>query len=146
MRPIFVMALMCLLVSGFAGCGENIGLRGKVTFSDTKEPLPCGEIHFTTESFLARAAIQPDGTYTVGTEKQGDGLPPGTYQIVIVNAVKGGEEPTEPATMDSRGMPASTPAKQLIDPKYKNKETSGLTLTVDKSTKVFDFAVDRFKQ
>ena len=145
MRPVYLLIFVCLIVSGFTGCGENARLRGKVTFSDTQEPLTCGEIHFSTPTFLARATIQPDGTYTVGSLKESDGLPPGTYSIAIVNAVEEKRSMTDQVTIGPRGLGQTVPEKLLIDPKYKKKETSGLSVTVDKSTKVFDFQVDRFE-
>ena len=145
MRPIRFVVIACMIAFCIIGCGDNVRLRGKVTFSDTHEPLTCGEIHFSTASFLARATIQPDGTYTVGTMNESDGLPPGEYSIAIVNAVEEKQSLGSPATIGPRGLGQTVPEKLLIDPKYKNKATSGLSITVDKSGKVFDFEVDRFQ-
>ena len=142
-RPFF-LTFALLIVCCLLGCGENVRLRGKVTFSDTHEPLTAGEIHFSTPTFLARATIQPDGTYTVGTMKDSDGLPPGTYSIAIVNAVAVKRSITDQPMIGPRGLGQTVPEQLLIDPKYKNKETSGLSVTVDQSGKVFDFEVDRF--
>lgn len=144
MRPLYYLIFACLIVSCMLGCGENVRLRGKVTYSDTHEPLTCGEIHFSTASFLARANIQPDGTYTVGSMKESDGLPPGTYSIAIVNAVEEKRSMTDQVVIGPRGLGQAKPEKPLIDAKYKNKATSGLTVTVDKSGKVFDIEVDRY--
>ena len=144
MRLAFFLTVVCLIVSCLFGCGENVRLRGKVTFSDTQEPLTCGEIHFSTPTFLARATIQPDGTYSVGSMKESDGLPPGTYSIAIVNAVEEQWSLTDQPTIGPRGLGQTVPEKLLIDPKYKNKATSGLSVTVDQSSRVFDFEVDRF--
>ena len=146
MRPFFALILVCLIVPGLSGCGgDNVRLRGKVTFSDTHEPLTCGEIHFSTPAFLARATIQSDGTYTVGSMQESDGLPPGTYAIAIVNAVAEKRSLTDQPVIGPRGLGKTMPEQLLIDPKYKNKETSGLAITIDKSGKVFNFEVDRFK-
>jgi hypothetical protein len=35
--------------------------------------------------------------------------------------------------------------EELIDMKYGRPDTSGITVNVDASTKVFDFQVDRFR-
>ena len=137
--------VVCLIIPLIIGCGDNVSLRGKVTFSDTHEPLTCGEIQFSTATFLARATIQPDGTYSVGSLKQEDGLPSGTYGVAIVNAVAEKWSITDRPEVGSRGLGQSKPEQLLIDPKYKNKATSGLTVTVDGSGKIFDFEVDRFK-
>jgi len=149
MRSFIVLTLACLIVSCFLGCGDgNVRLGGKVTFSDTQEPLTRGEIHFSTPTFLARAIIQPDGTYTVGSLKEADGLPPGTYAIAVVHTMEGSgalASMVEQTVLDSRGLARTIAETPLIDPKYNNKETSGLSVTVDKSTKVFNFEVDRFQ-
>ncbi|MDR1290581.1 MAG: hypothetical protein LBK06_05210 [Planctomycetaceae bacterium] len=134
---------VCLLVCFcFAGCGKNVALNGKVTFSDTHEPLTVGEIHFSTPTFFARATIRPDGTYVAGLEKVGNGLPPGTYSVTIMYA-----EITPPENQQQEigadGFPKPVQPKLLIHPKYKQKETSGLTVTVDKGGGVFNFEVDR---
>jgi hypothetical protein len=134
---VFLLAYSC-----FIGCGQNVGLRGKVTFSDTHEPLPKGEIHFSTPTFLARATIHPDGTYLAGSEKVGNGLPPGTYTVTIMYAEESPPENQQPE-IGRNGLPKPIQSKPLIHPKYKRKETSGLTVTVDKSSGVFNFEVDR---
>ncbi|MDR1491483.1 MAG: hypothetical protein LBT05_01985 [Planctomycetaceae bacterium] len=136
---VFLFACFCL---SFIGCGDNVGLRGKVTFSDTHEPLTIGEIHFSTPTFLARAAIRPDGTYVAGSEKVGNGLPPGTYAVTIMYAEEAPPENQQPE-IGRNGLPKPIQPKSLIHPKYKRKETSGLTVTVDQSGGVFDFEVDR---
>ena len=143
-RPFF-LTFALLIVSGLLGCSESVRLRGKVTFSDTHEPLTAGEIHFLTPTFLARATIQPDGTYTVGSMKDSDGLPPGTYSIAIVNAVAVKKSITDQPTIGPSGLGQTVPEQLLIDPKYKDKTTSGLSVTVDKSNNVFNFEVDRFQ-
>ena len=145
MRPYFCLTLTCLAVFCSFGCGDHVRLRGKVTFSDTQEPLTAGEIHFSTPTFLARATIQPDGTYAVGSQKETDGLPPGTYAISIANAVEERRSITDQPMIGARGLAQAVPEKLLIDPKYKRKETSGLSVTVDNSNKVFNFEVDRFQ-
>ena len=144
MRPYFLLTFTCLFSFCLLGCGDNVRLRGTVTFSDNQEPLTVGEIHFSTPTFLARATIQPDGTYTVGSEREGDGLPPGTYAITIVNAVEGRWTMTDRPDVDARGLAHVAPERPLIHPRYRNRETSGLSVTVDGSSRVFDFQVDRF--
>jgi len=135
MRSIVILTFVSLTICCLIGCGDNVRLRGKVVFSDTQEPLTCGEIHFSTPSFLARAIVQPDGTYSVGSLKDSDGLPPGTYSIAIVNAVEGKQSMLDQPMIDSRGLGHMEPEKLLIDPKYKNK---GASIT-DRRTMVASF-------
>lgn len=139
-KSYFMFLLICIC---FMGCSKNVGLRGKVTFSDTHEPLTVGEIHFSTPTFLARATIRPDGTYVVGSEEIANGLPPGTYAITIMYAEIQPETKTPQQVTGVNDLPKQIQPRLLIHPKYKRKETSGLTVTVEKSGGIFDFEVDR---
>ena len=113
------------------GCGQT-PLKGTVTFEDG-QPLITGMVVFDDASSLSRAPIQPDGTFVVGTNKAKDGIPPGTYRVYISGAVEMLDNP------EGRFPPPSRP---LIHPKYTSAETSGLSITVDKSTKKWDITVE----
>jgi hypothetical protein len=128
----FIIAL-CIFA---AGCGKNVPLSGKVTFSDDGSPVPSGLVILDDGQHAARAPIQADGKFVVGFEKESNGLPPGTYGVSVV-AVK---------ILDNPDNVYPPPQEELIDLKYNNKDTSGLSITVDKSTKKFDISVDRFKK
>jgi hypothetical protein len=134
-KILFFVMILCLCI----GCSDKVGLKGKVTFSDNDEPLPCGEIGFSTPTFFARGTIQPDGSYIVGSESVTDGLPPGDYNVTVTAFV----EDRNP-TMGKNGMPVDN-SKHLVDQKYSSQTTSGLKATVDSSTKVLNFKVDRAK-
>lgn len=121
-----ILSGLLILLIVAAGCGDHVGLHGKVTFSDTGEPVPTGEIIFSTPTFMSQASIKPDGTFIVGTYKENDGLPPGDYDVMITAINEG--------------------AENLIDPKYAERATSGLKAEVDASTKKLDFVVDRLKK
>ena len=123
-----------LLVLALVGCGNNASLKGKVLFSDDKSPVPTGTVCFEKDNFLARGILKPDGTYVVSSLKQGDGLPPGTYRVYISDADK-------PIGEDSGG---TTIYESLIDEKFANVNTSGITIDVTPSTKSFEFEVDRY--
>ncbi|MDR2757737.1 MAG: carboxypeptidase-like regulatory domain-containing protein [Planctomycetaceae bacterium] len=119
MQRFFVLFFVLLTL----GCSGNVGLTGRVVFSDNEEPLPNGMVTFVQPTFQARGFISADGRYTVGSLKETDGLPPGTYQVCVF-CTNADEIP-------------------LIDPKYAYANQSGLTVTVDASTKTFDIKVDR---
>jgi hypothetical protein len=127
----FGLSVMLLL---FAGCGNKVGLRGKVTFSDDGKPLHIGTVCFETDTYLARGTLQPNGTYVVGSISDRDGLPPGIYRVFIDGAEK-------EIGRDGGGVPIMEP---LIDTKFASGSTSGLSLNVTGSTKTFDFKVDRY--
>jgi hypothetical protein len=123
------LVLPCLA----AGCGQSDGLdklmpvKGKVVF--TGRPISAGNVRAViltpdrgkgnTTEHEPRAWIDQDGNYEVFTTPKRAGAPPGDYKV----AVQIMESP-----MNTRDM--YTPPKWLIDAKYGNCETSGLTLHV----------------
>ena len=135
---IFCFLLFAVLLCA-AGCGNGqVGLSGKVTFSDDDSPLTVGMVCFSTNSFLARGALNGDGVYTLGSSSEKDGLPPGSYRVYIEGAVKEDGKNKD----GNMSLPNMIPA---IDPKYNVAKTSGLVAEVTASTKTFDFKVDRAK-
>ena len=124
-----------LIVSTFAlGCGSKVGLHGQVVFSDDNTPLKQGIVIFQKDGTIARGQIDQNGNYTVGSSSVSDGLPPGTYQVSLSG------------TAEHKGMQDGEDLfKEVVDPKYGRPETSGLTVTVDRSQK-FNISVDRYKE
>ena len=129
---LFVAALALLVL---AGCDGKVNLKGKVVFSDDGSPVPMGTVVLETDTYVARGTIKPDGTFTVGSEKQTDGLPTGTYNVHITGAQK---------TIGVQKGSQLPVFELLIDEKYTNRMTSGLTIDVTQSTKFFEIKVDRF--
>jgi len=119
------------------GCGDanRVNVRGKVTFSDDGSPLTRGIVCLDNDKLMARGTLQPDGTYAIGVEKDGRGIPPGSYKVSILFAQE--EIPG--------GAPYSPRYNKLIDEKYASRHTSGIELVVDPSTTRFDITVDRPK-
>lgn len=129
MKNCIPLLFVLLLLSG---CGNNVKLRGKVTFADDT-PLTVGTVCFQNGAFLARGFLQPDGSYVVGSLTEVDGLPPGSYRVYIAGAQRViGEDKDELPIYES-----------LIDEKYARPETSGLTLKVESSQRRFDIRVDK---
>ena len=133
MKKLCVLLLMSLL-SPLVGCGGHVGLEGKVTYSDDGSPLTVGTVVFKKGSRISQGDLRADGTYTIGSLADEDGLPPGEYLVYVYGA----EKILVPA---SGSGPAVT--EPLIDPKYFNVETSGLSIEVKRKTQ-FDFQVDRY--
>lgn len=129
------MKLKCLAIvfvlGVIVGCGGNPRVTGKITFSDDNSPLTKGTVTFIKDGFTARAPINEKGEYSVSTETEGKGLPPGTYKVYL--------ESTGTAKVVGGGVSI----ENAIDSKFENPQTSGLSLTVEKS-QVFDFEVDRY--
>jgi hypothetical protein len=124
--------LIFVLLSGFlcyAGCnGNQVGLSGKVTFSDDGSPLTLGTVCFSTPTFQAKGDINKDGTFVTGSLGAADGLPPGTYQVAILGATEdiGGEL-----------------LYSILDPKWNSPATTELTVTIEKTTRNLEIKVDR---
>lgn len=120
----------------FSGClNGNVSMKGRVTYSDDGEPLEIGTVSFVSETLHSRGEIGRNGQYVIGTMSKKDGLPPGAYKITVSGAYQDGGE-------TAQGVPIEIP---LIDPKYVSSNTSGLSIVVDRSTKEFNFSVDRYK-
>ncbi|MGL4942722.1 MAG: hypothetical protein ACRC46_05985 [Thermoguttaceae bacterium] len=129
----FVMLFAVL--SFAAGCGAKTPLQGKVVFSDDQSPLTVGTVLFTSSTFLARGEIKPDGTFVVESAAEGDGIPPGTYQVVISGA-------TKDAGTDASGMPKS---ESLINPDVLNGSPTPLNIEITSATKKLELTVEKPK-
>ncbi|MGL6194588.1 MAG: hypothetical protein ACRC2T_07160 [Thermoguttaceae bacterium] len=131
-RTIFTKLSLIILLLFVTGCG-NTKLKGKVVYSDDGSPLPAGIVCFKTDTFLARGQIGEDGTFTVGSKSENDGLPSGTYEVYITNA-------TKPSGSDSSGMPI---LEELIVPGVLNGEKSPIKMDISSSTKEIELKVER---
>lgn len=134
MKNAIVFGVAVLVLTSLIGCGKgHVGMGGRVTYSDTGEPLEVGTVSFTTPTFHARGEIKQDGRYTIGSYSEKDGLPPGRYQVYISGAVR-----YEGVTPD--GMPIEIP---LIDAKFTDPAKSEIVCEVTAATKTLDIQVDR---
>jgi len=121
--------LFVLLLGCIAGCSNQVGLSGKVVYSDDKSPVPAGTVYFETSTFVARGNIRPDGTFVVGSVGDKDGLPPGTYRVSVRDA-------EQPVGRDAEG----NAVYQLL---FNPDSVSNLTIDITSTTKNFEIEVDR---
>jgi hypothetical protein len=149
----FIMTRLCycfgflILLAVLAGCNKNVGLKGTVTYSDDGSPLTTGVIGFRKDGQIARGDIKEDGSFVVGFESEANGLPPGKYDVfitgtdIVTTTVVGTTETSgvERDVLDYQYEPQ-------IDKRYESADTSGLTIEVNASTKVYDTKVDRYQQ
>ena len=135
MKNSILLFLSALLL---AGCGTgNIPISGTVTFSDDGSPLPTGTVIFDDGKSQAQGKIQPDGKYVMGFDKEANGVPPGTYAVTVIGAVEMLPNPEGRFPI---------PYAELIDVKHTDKATSGLTIDVNASQRIYDIQVDRAKR
>lgn len=134
-RAVLTGTLTLILPILSVGCGSSgpaMGrVSGKVTYKGS--PLTKGTVTFQSTAPNGRNAtgeIQSDGSYTLQTEKPGDGALAGDYKVTIFAH---DEElldyiPTKPL-----------PPKRLAPAKYEKTETSGLTATVKSGSNPLNF-------
>ncbi|MCL2120386.1 MAG: hypothetical protein FWH27_18385 [Planctomycetaceae bacterium] len=79
----------------------------------------------------------------MGTDKLKDSLPPGTYKVYLGGAELGELVPYARGAGGTGGLGMRHAITPLIDPKYANQDTSGLSFVVDGKTRKFDIQVDR---
>jgi len=102
------------------GCGDRLySVKGTVALEDgtpvTRGMVVCERVE-GGPAVSAQGAIQPDGTFRLGTVKPGDGLPAGKYKVLI-NPMDLSDLPD-----DKKDIP--------FDAKYLNFKTSDLELEV----------------
>ncbi len=122
-----VAAAVCL-----PACGRN-GLhpvRGRVSFADGS-PVPTGRVVVSYGDGKASwGTIKPDGSFSLGTLKQSDGMRAGTCRVAIKDAYveveKNGEKISEP----------------LVHKRFADPATSGLEFTVPDKT-VWEIVVEK---
>jgi hypothetical protein len=126
------LALVLLALPG-AGCGpRQYPVEGSVTFPDG-QPLRGGTVVFEKAEgtpIASQGIIQPDGTYRAGTHGRDDGMPEGTYRVLV--------SPPLPTIEEERRR---TPSP--IHPRFRRFETSQLELTVKPERNTFDIVVER---
>jgi hypothetical protein len=127
--------LAVLLLLALAGCGtKQYPVRGKVTFDDGT-PLSEGMVVAESKGekpVTVRGEIQSDGSFTLGTQRAGDGVPPGTYRVQLVPRY-------DPAFADR-------PKPPPFDSKYGSFATSQLELVVTEAGAELPITVTRRKK
>ncbi len=108
---------------GTAGSGAQpdlIPVKGKVTYKG--KPVTKGKVMFEPDGYgrPAGGQLQSDGTYVLGTHKEGDGVVAGHHQVSISGT-------------------GSHPAKEVIPKKYTQRASSKLVADVDAEHTEFGF-------
>jgi hypothetical protein len=149
-RCTFLLCVIFCLIA--VGCSGNKKLTGKVTFSDG-EPVPKGMVIFEKDNYMSRGEIQPDGSYTMSTERANDGIPPGEYKVYVSGVMDTPKPQVQSAgggTSGGAGGRIASPSPmpmpiRLCDAKFENPNTSGLTCTIPAPGNRFDFKIERSK-
>ena len=133
-------ALTAGVLALVVGCGPKSGLdlvpvRGEVTYNG--KPLAEGTVVYLPEQASAgrqaTGPLQPDGSFSLTTQKRDDGVMKGSYQIVVY-AYK--PHPGEPKTREEHEamvQKGGIERGHIIPMKYTEPATSGLSDTVDEN-------------
>ena len=113
-RTLYMLGTMSLALSAVvAGCGESgppvsiHPVSGKVLLASGK-PLSSGTVHFEpvdAPALKASGKIQPDGTFSLTTRKEGDGAAEGDCLVYVLpeGSLGKGASPFPPEFMDPEG-------------------------------------------
>lgn len=130
-----IIPLLLLFVT--VGCGgpKKVPVEGKVVWGDGSDAVELvgGAVEFNSEEprFSARGEIRPDATFRMDTDGPNDGVPLGTYRVLV----------TEPfRDPDRRGPPP------LLDPRFHDFTTSGLQVTVEPGIPPVTLTVERIQR
>jgi hypothetical protein len=115
-------SLLCVTLFIAAGCGRSDLHRvsGRVAFSNG-DPVSTGRVVVDyNDGKGAWGLIKTDGSFSVGTLKESDGMRAGTYRVVVKDAMVPGEEPGT--------------FRSIVHPRFADPTTSGLEFTVPDQT------------
>ena len=125
------LALVAIL--GLVGCGgPYVPVEGKIVYGDgsAAKELKEGTVEFEAvdQKISARGGIDAEGRFRMTTERSGDGCVPGKHRVVVTH----------------RPSYADQPVPQVIRPKYRAFETSGLEVVIE-AGKFVELKVERIK-
>ncbi len=132
-------AVASMLMLGLPGCGSNHGtspVSGLAHLVDGT-PLPAGRVMLLGGDTGPSGAIQPDGTFRLGTFTTTDGARPGRYRVVILGAA----EPDSRSYEEQLEHPERTPPS-LIHPKYNRVETTDLEVEIVAGKNELEFSLE----
>lgn len=135
------------------GCGPDDGLtlarvRGKVTFKG--EPLRLGSVMFQpddpkrTGGPTSLGPIRDDGSFTLSTERAGDGAQVGLHLVAFAGYKPRAEgaAPVPAATKQKANLPdRSGMRKSLIPERLKDPRTSNVKVEVKPGSNTIDFDI-----
>lgn len=109
-----------------------VKVSGRIFLNDN-DPVTGGMVVFISGTIQGKGNIAKDGTYTLSFLKKGDGIPPGTYQVLVTGAYFTPASLKTEDEMDSGTRP-------MIDSIYAETETSPLRCDVP-NPDGYDFVV-----
>lgn len=129
------LLIACVLIVCWTGCGDagRVEVEGQVSFQGVN--LKGGSVTFLSsdhDGLVAAGLIDSEGRYRLRETQGVSGVLPGVYQVAI-RSFEGGALDGAPPDADSGARVVRIPES------YADVETSGLTVTVDKTTTTVNF-------
>src|SRR4051794_22970469 len=117
----FTLVAPVFLLFVISGCGSGrYPVTGRVTYGDGK-PLEAGtvigEATINGKPVSVQGNVEPDGSFTLGTARPGDGALPGNYRVIVMPVALG----------DSEMAAGKVPA---VDGKFTKFDSSGFSIEV----------------
>lgn len=130
-KEIMVLAVLAMVAPGCQEQEQLGRVYGRVTFQG--EPITEGILVFSNaqQGIHMTADLAPDGTYEL-QNAGGFGLPLGTYQVAVNPPIP------EPPVMGAPSPPPKPKSFTDIPPKFRELDTSGLSITVVEGENRFD--------
>src|SRR5262249_12099224 len=129
LAPLFLLALA-------SGCGSGrYPVTGRVTYEDgtpVEGGTVIGAATVDGRPVGVQGNIEKDGTFRWGSDRPGDGAPPGNYRVLVMPVALG----------DSELAAGKVPA---VDGKFTKYETSGITFDVKPGKNTLPITVTRPK-
>jgi len=137
-RTIARVVFCCVLPAALVGCAggklKTYSVSGQVNYNG--KPLAGVDVAFhpvdarNNTGYPPHATTDNDGKFSLMTYVKDDGCPAGEFQVAIAFAVEkvGGDEGND----QSKKIGFQVPAK------YQRKETSGLTVTIEKKSNTLE--------
>lgn len=133
-----VAVFAAVLVSGCGG-GGPYPVEGQVVWKDGSPAteLAGSQVVFDIpeKQTSARGVVQPDGSFGVSTTKPDDGALEGQHKVAIIETRK-----------QQGGPDSSNIAPGVIDPRFYDLKTSGLTATIKPGTNKVSLTVERYQR
>jgi hypothetical protein len=129
-------AAVLFLIGFLSGCGNDIHpVEGKVVWKGGALAKELEGSHVVFElpekKTSARGIIQADGTFRLSTHKPNDGAPSGEHKVLILEDRK------------NANAEGTLLAPALLDPRFADLKTSGLTASVKPGANAITLTVER---
>jgi hypothetical protein len=124
---LYLFAFFCFLA--ITGCGTNVKVAGKVTFSDGST-VEKGQVRFENDQFCYVGNINKNGSFSLGITKDGQGIPLGKYRVAV-------------ESFDLEGKGFDETLIHFVAQKFRDSTTSGIEYEITGKTTNLSITVEK---